>query len=147
MDLYQSDVSIGDEGRRVRETFKKLKRSQKHTQAKEKLSRRGGPAPPSVAAIPSPEHYHLTYEYDGKEIPDFRRAYPRQRPAYLEIAKMAEASSPNVEYYDDGRVLIETRLHGRTGKYRVLVGVAACLSARCTARLRSPLILPVGVRA
>lgn len=133
--------SIGEEGRRIRKRFKKLKRATENIDARERLATRGGPLPASIRAIPSPEHYHIVYEYDGNIVPHFAVRYARQRDAYLEVKRMGDESEPNTTWGDDGRVQIETRLHDRTGLFRVTLRIAACVATRC-GKAPSPILLP-----
>lgn len=127
-------------GREARAKLAPLKRRTDYfdRDAPERLAKTAIPDPRPFV---SPEHYHLTYSCEGTEVPHFAVAFTRQREAYLEILRMAHEAGPNVEFYEDGRVMLETHLAGRTGLYRVVIGVAACLSTRC--RLRGMgLILP-----
>lgn len=85
-------------------------------------------------AAPSPEHYHVLYHVpkDDRTIPDFSRVYRTAREAYQKIFDMAQQAEPNVEYYDEnGTIGIETRLHGRSDLWWVILEVAACIRSGC----------------
>lgn len=140
-DRHDHSPSIGKEGRKVRDRFKHLKRDQKHATSPGRLATRGGPLPAPISAFPSPEHYHLCYTYDGMAFPHLALAFPSTRSAYVEIARLGTESEPNTEWYDDGRIMIETTIHGRSGLFRLILHVAACMNKQC-GRTASPLIVP-----
>lgn len=91
-----------------------------------------GPAP-RIQAEPSPEHYHLIYNVpkDGISIPHFQELYVTSREGYQKIHEMAREAEPNVEWYEDGQVGFETRLHGRTDQWWIVLEVAACIRSTC----------------
>ncbi len=78
-----------------------------------------------------PEHWHVTYE----GVPDFKRIFLKSSDAYWEVKLLGEKSEPNTEWYEDGRVMIETRLHDRTGLHKVILEVVACTRRACRARI------------
>lgn len=85
---------------------------------------------PNRRALPrgtEPDHYHIIYG----GIPRYRVGYPTQRDAYAELRRLGLASEPHTEWYDDGRVGIETRIHGRTGLHWVELEVAGCVRRAC----------------
>jgi hypothetical protein len=77
---------------------------------------------------PEPDHYHIIYA----GIPRRRVAYATQKEAYQELKRLGDAAEPNVEWYEDGRVSIETRIHDRTGLHWVELEVAGCVGKQCT---------------
>lgn len=84
-------------------------------------------------AQPSSEHYHVIYHVkDDVSVPDFKRVYVSSREAYEYVHDMAQPAEPNVEWYEDGRVGFETRLHGRADLWWVVLEVAACIRSECT---------------
>ena len=143
-DHYQEGVSIGEEGRKVREKFKKLKRSKQHAERKEvdKLAAAGRPLKPII----SPEHYHVVYQYEDRAVVHFAAVYPSVRTAYLEVKRLGDEAEPNTEWYDDGRVMIETPIHGQSGLHRIVLRVTACMNTNC-GKTASPLILPASARS
>lgn len=88
-------------------------------------------------AKPSPEHYHLVYNIpkDNVSIPHFADVYVTAREAYEKIYQLGMAAQPNAEFYDDGLVGIETRLHGRADLWWIILEVAACIKAQCLNRV------------
>jgi len=84
-------------------------------------------------ARPSEEHYHLIYTVpkDDVSIPDFTRLYVTSKEAYEKVWEMGQAAEPNVEWGEDGRVGLETRLHGRADLWWVVLEVAACIRSAC----------------
>jgi hypothetical protein len=83
-------------------------------------------------AQPSPEHYHLIYHVKNDvSVPDFKRVFLSSREAYQKIYEMAQQAEPRVEWYEDGRVGFETRLHGRADLWWVILEVAACIRSTC----------------
>lgn len=106
-----------------------------------------------AGAQPSPEHYHLVYNVpkEGVSIPHYADVYVTSREAYGKIWEIAQQAEPNVEYSDDGRVGLETRLHGRADLWWVVLEVAACIRSACTktidrGKLKKRLILLTGER-
>lgn len=84
-------------------------------------------------AEPSPEHYHLIYNVpkDNISIPHWAKAYITSKEGYEEVYRLGKAAEPNVEWYDDGTVGLETRLHGRADLWWIVVEVAACVRSGC----------------
>lgn len=91
----------------------------------------------------SPEHYHLTFQVAGEEavIPHFGTTYQTQRAAFAAVKEFGDNAEPNTEWGEDGRILIETRLQGRTGLFRLIIGVMGCIATKCQ-QPNSTLILP-----
>jgi hypothetical protein len=83
-------------------------------------------------AMPSPEHYHLVYNVpkDELSIPHFADVYITAREAYQKIYDMGNRAK-FAEFYDDGTIGLETRLHGRADLWWIIVEVAACIKANC----------------
>ena len=81
-----------------------------------------GPKPPPII-----EHYHLVFN----DYPDFTRFYMTQRQAYERVKEFGEKAEPNVEWYEEGPVMVETRLPGRTGLHRMLIEVGICHRITC----------------
>lgn len=93
------------------------------------LKQLDGVAPPKPFI--SPEHYHVSYEYDGKTYPDTSKAWKRSRGAYLEIQRLAAFSYEEPIYYEEGLVMISSPLKGRTGLHRFLVRPVECFLPGC----------------
>jgi hypothetical protein len=74
------------------------------------------------------EHYHLVFN----DHPDFTRVHMSQRQAYERLKEFGEKAEPNVEWYEEGPILVETRLPGRTGLHRMLIEVGVCHRPSCT---------------
>jgi hypothetical protein len=92
---------------------------------------------PATKAAPSPEHYHIVYHVPKDEIaiPNYREVFISSREAYQKIHDMAKQAEPRVEWYDDGQVGLETRLHGRADLWWIVLEVAACIRSKCTRTL------------
>jgi hypothetical protein len=90
--------------------------------------------------VPSPEHYHLIYHVpkDSVSVPDFKRRFEKSKPAYQAIFDMAQQAEPNVEYYDDGTIGMEMRMHGRAGLTWVVMEVGACMRNGCGGKTPAP---------
>lgn len=84
-------------------------------------------------AMPSPEHYHIVYNVPSENIsvPHFADVYVEAKEAYEKIFVLGKEAEPRAEFYDEGLVGIETRLHGRTDLWWVVLEVAACIKASC----------------
>lgn len=109
----------------------------------------GGLITPQAQA--SPEHYHLLYTVPklNLQIPSFASLYVTSREAYEKIQELAQEAEPNVEYYDEGPVGMEMRLHDRIQLWWVVIEVAACIKSACTkdvnrAQLKKSLIVLPG---
>ena len=76
---------------------------------------------------PEPNHWHILYA----GIPRFSIGYRTQKEAFAEIHRLGQESEPNTEWYEDGRVGIETAIHGRVGLYWVELEVAGCIKHGC----------------
>jgi hypothetical protein len=106
--------------------------------------------PPGPRAQASPEHYHLVYNVpkENLSIPHFAIAYVTAREAYQRMYSLGMEAAPNSEFYDDGQVGIETRLHGRADLWWIVLEVAACIKSQCLnlisreQRKRSLVLLP-----
>ena len=87
--------------------------------------------PPVVQ--PSPEHYHIIYHIpkDGLSIPHYGEVFLESKQAYERLQETALKSNGNCEYYEDGRVGVETRLHGRADLWWIILEVAACIRSTC----------------
>lgn len=133
--------SIGEEGRAVREKFRKLKQQMDIADTVE-VARVGGHI--NKHDLYTGEHYHACFEIVGTNevMPFFQQAFPTQRTAYLYLKQLGEESEPNTEWGQDGRIQIETPLMGRSGLFRVIVSVARCIARRCSGKKKSGLILP-----
>lgn len=88
-----------------------------------------GVAPPTPFI--SPEHYHVSYEIDGKTYPNMERAWKRSRGAYMELWRLASLSKEEPVFYDEGVVMVTTPMKGRTGLFRFLCRVVECLLPSC----------------
>lgn len=85
-------------------------------------------------AMPSPEHYHIVYNVPKENIsvPHWAKVYVDAKEAYQQVYDLGKQAEPNTEWYgDDGVVGIETRLHGRTDLWWVVLEVAACIRSSC----------------
>lgn len=84
-------------------------------------------------AQPSPEHYHLVYNVPKDEIsvPNFSKVYITSKEAYQEVFDLGMRAQPNAEFYENGTVGMETRLHGRADLWWIVVEVAACIKTQC----------------
>lgn len=108
----------------------------------------GGRLPPMPQ--PSPEHYHIVYHVPKEEltIPHFRDIYVSSKDAYQRIHDVAQEAEPNVEWYEDGSIGIETTLHGRADLWWIIMSVAPCVASQCssalarTKRKRQLILLP-----
>jgi len=106
----------------------------------------------NLRPAPTPEHHHIVYHVvSGDEpasVPYYKEAWMNVRDAYVRVAEMGRESEPNTEWYDDGRVQIETTVHGRTGLYRILLEVVRCVRTQCRqylpkdVRRRELLVIP-----
>lgn len=72
-------------------------------------------------------HYHIMYD----SVVHWKVVYETQTLAYQEVKRIGEESEPNTEWYEEGPVLIETPLPGRTGLHRVLLQVVPCYLSKC----------------
>lgn len=86
---------------------------------------------------PTPEHYHIIYSVpaEGVAIPYMAEVFMEEKEVYARIKEMGDASEPNTEWYDDGSAQIETRLHGRTGMWRVILEPTRCIRRSCRPNL------------
>lgn len=92
---------------------------------------------PSKRVLPrgtEPDHYHIIYSIRNVSIPWYKIAYRTMKEAFTEVKRLGDASEPNTEWYDDGRVAVEKRIRGRTGLYWVELEVAGCIRNRCRPR-------------
>jgi hypothetical protein len=82
---------------------------------------------------PAEEHYHVVYAVpkDNLRIPGFGEVFMTARDCYARIKEMGDAGEPQTEWYDDGRVGIETTLHGRVGLWWIEMEVAPCIASKC----------------
>jgi hypothetical protein len=137
--------SIGEEGRAIRERNRRL-RNQIDVSNTKVVAQAGGVANAGDTALWANEHYHLCFEIvgTGEVMPFFQMAYPTPRSAYLEVKRLGDESEPNTEWGQDGRVLIEAPIAGRSGLFRIIVSVARCVAKRCSRKKKSKLILPYG---
>jgi hypothetical protein len=146
-DHNDPNVSIREEGRRVAE--RNHKRALKHAAREQRRFQTLGGlnTEPGLIAPPRPSHYHIAYELPAEQrlVVHFTKGYDTQRQAYAAVHAMGEASEPQTEWYEDGRVMIETTLHGRSGLFRIILRVAACINKKC-GRADSPIILPDSVK-
>lgn len=88
----------------------------------------------------SPEHYHISYEYQGRTYPDTGAAFKRPRLAYLEMWRKQSLAAMfgEPEFSEEGPITISTVIKGRTGIHRVTMRVVECFLPEC-ARNPSPL--------
>lgn len=88
--------------------------------------------------IPSPEHYHLLYHSvkDDVTIPYWDKVFLSHTEAYEEVARVGKEAEPNCEWYEDGRVAIETTLHDRSGLWWIILEPAACMRGHCAPLVR-----------
>lgn len=89
-------------------------------------------------AQPSPEHYHVVYNIpsDNISIPHYTDVYVSAREAYQKLFEMGKAAEPRCEFYEDGKVGIETRLYGRADLWWIVLEVAACIRSACMDRIQ-----------
>ena len=89
------------------------------------------------AAQPSPEHYHVVYNIpkENLSIPYFADVYITAREAYQKIYDLGIRAEPNAEFYDDGTIGLETRLHSRADLWWIILEVAACIKGGCLSRV------------
>lgn len=107
---------------------------------------------PVSKAQPSPEHYHVVYTVPKEEVdvPHFAEIHWSSKSAYQKIFDMAQQAEPNTEWYDDGSVAFETRLHGRADLWWLRLSVAACIRSSCRSQIArnnrksSLIVLPGG---
>ena len=70
------------------------------------------------------------------------------REAYARVREMGEESEPQTEWYENGLVGIETRLHGRSGRWWIVLEVSRCVRSACRQflprdmRKRQMIVLP-----
>lgn len=81
------------------------------------------------------EHYHLLYSVPKLEavVPDYERRYPSQRLAFLALKEIGEQAEPRVEWFDDGHIEFESRVHGMTGLHWMTAEIALCKRLICSA--------------
>ncbi len=141
--MTDEQPSIGEEGRIAREKMRRLKQ-QVDINNTEEVARAGGVANTGTTALWKGEHYHVCFEIvgTGKVMPFFQVAFPTPRAAFMQLKQMGDDSEPNTEWGQDGRILIETPLAGRSGMFRVICSVARCLARKCSHKKKSGLILP-----
>jgi hypothetical protein len=81
-------------------------------------------------------------------IPYFKEVFGTAREAYARVKEMGEGSEPQTEWYENGLVGIETRLHGRAGLWWIVLEVSRCVRSACRPylprdiRRRQMLVLP-----
>lgn len=80
-----------------------------------------------------PEHYHLVYFHTRSDTisTDWETRYDRQRDAFGALQALATKAEPNVEYYEDGQIGFETRLHGMLGQHWMVAAVGMCTRRNC----------------
>jgi len=80
-----------------------------------------------------PEHYHLVYCHpkSGTISTDWDTRYDSQLGAFRSLKALAERAEPNVEYYEDGQVGFETRVHGMLGQHWMIAAVGLCTRQTC----------------
>jgi hypothetical protein len=80
------------------------------------------------------EHYHLLFTLPKLEVtvPDYGRLYASQRLAFLALKELGEQAEPRVEWFDDGHIRFETRVHGMTGLHWMIGEVALCKRLICS---------------
>lgn len=141
------NVSIREEGRRVAERNRKRSLTHQGREQRRFQTLGGMNSEPGLVQVPRPSHYHIAYELPAEQrlVVHFQQRYDTQRQAYAEVHRMGMESEPQTEWYDDGRVMIETTLHGRSGLFRIVLRVAACINKKC-GQAASPIILPDSVR-
>jgi hypothetical protein len=101
------------------------------------LGQKSGQSPFAVKPAPTPEHYHILYNVPKADvaIPHWAELFTDLKDLYIRMKEMGDASEPNTEWYDDGRVGIETTLHGRTGLWWIVLEPARCVRTQCRAPL------------
>jgi len=72
-------------------------------------------------------HYHIAYN----DIVHWSTVYETQTLAFKEMYRLGQESEPNTQWYEEGPVMIETALPGRTGKHRILLQAVPCHHASC----------------
>lgn len=82
----------------------------------------------------SAQHWHVIYHVPAENvsIPHFRIGFSTQRDALQYIKSLGDQSEPRTEWYDDGKVGIETAMPGRSGLWWILLEVAGCVAQGCT---------------
>lgn len=82
---------------------------------------------------PTPEHFHLIYHVPSENlaIPYYSEIFATAREAYERMHQMGLESEPNTEWYDEGMVGIETRVHSRAGLWWILLEPARCIRSAC----------------
>jgi hypothetical protein len=82
----------------------------------------------------SSEHYHLLYTVPKLEavVPDYERRYPSQRLAFLALKEIGDQAEPRVEWFDDGHIEFESRVHGMTGLHWMTAEIALCKRLICS---------------
>lgn len=122
-------------GNRPRPDAELRKQAQRASRQNKKYlkSLTGGGGILTPRAQPSPEHHHIIYHVpkEGLSIPHFEEVFLDSKSAYQRLKETADKSNGNCEFYDDGRVGVETRLHGRTDLWWVILEVAACIRSSC----------------
>jgi hypothetical protein len=77
-------------------------------------------------------HYHLAYN----DIVHWSVVFETQTLAFKEMHRLGQESEPNTQWYEEGPVMIETSLPGRTGLHRILLQAVACHHASCIAKAK-----------
>jgi hypothetical protein len=79
------------------------------------------------------EHYHLVYFHPKEEISvaHFEEKYFTQKQAFQALKDLGDKAEPNTEWYENGQIGIETRIHGMIGLHWIIAGVGMCNRRRC----------------
>lgn len=80
-------------------------------------------------AFLSPEHYHIGYQIVGQDTVavNFKERFEKGRDAYARLKEIGDEGEPNTEWYDNGQIRTEMRMHDRAGTFQVLLSVMPCL--------------------
>ena len=80
-----------------------------------------------------PEHYHLIYFHPRTDTmsTDWETRYDTSSGAFHALKDIAQNAEPNVEYYEDGQIGFETRVHGMLGQHWMIAAVGMCTRKNC----------------
>lgn len=87
-----------------------------------------------IKAFRSPEHYHISYECDGRTYPYTQVSFRRARMAYLEMWRIQSMAALYGEpEFDEGEgtITIYTPIRGRTGRFKIVMRPVECFLLGC----------------
>jgi hypothetical protein len=79
------------------------------------------------------EHYHLIYAHPKSEVitANYEQRFDTSTAAFAALKDLGLKAEPNVEWYEDGQIGFETRVHGMLGLHWMIAAVGICKRANC----------------